>query len=375
MPTGQTFTDAPLTLDQAKAAGYIDAPLDTDHPWVARFPRAAAAVRAGLDALPGIGGVAGLAVAGPETAGLAAIPAVALGTAAGRGLRDLIAEGLRIDARTSPTGKAARIALDGGEAAVAQAVLPGLFEAIKRPGATVREVVDLLPPKWRPSIPQGIQNAPAQILVRPAWQTWDEYLPKADTPKTPLAQTTATAWRPAPMPPTSGEAAAPTSPVESASGGTAPPSGPPASPAPVESPASSPAGSPRVKGDTLNLAGAQRTPGQMSESWIGNDVAIAAKRAGVTLTDQEFQQAIRSVQAGQVSPAQAVQAIGSGPVPPLTPEHAAVYQQLRVQGLTDRQARQAIAARELQQQLRTPTDATVDAKVKDRNATGRWRKE
>lgn len=178
MAEPQAYADAPLTADQAKTGGYTDAPLPADHPWV----------KAAINALPGIGGIVGGVVAGGPTEGLAAVPGVALGVGVGRGLRDLIAEGFNLEPKSSPAAKAGRIALDTGEAAAAQAILPGLWEAIKTPGKTIGEIVDMLPAKLRPIIPKFYTDAPATILERPAWQTWGPTLaPKAAADEGPVS--------------------------------------------------------------------------------------------------------------------------------------------------------------------------------------------
>lgn len=141
-------------------------------------------VRSGLDALPAIGGIAGGALSTPETAGTGTVAGIALGVGAGRAVRDLIAEGLGLEPKTTAASKGARVALDTAEAAVAQAVLPGLMEMIRTPGRSVREVYDafnkLLPEKLRFMVPKNIANTSARILERPAWQSWQEYLPQGE---------------------------------------------------------------------------------------------------------------------------------------------------------------------------------------------------
>ncbi len=170
----------PLTIVKseplAPAAGAPATSPPDGAPWPERYPRLAGGTKAVLNALPGVGGVVGAAVAGPETGGLAAVPAIALGVGAGRGLRDLIAEGLGLDAPSSPVAKGARIALDTAESAAAAAILPGLWEAIKTPGRTIREVVEMLPKAIRPAIPPRLANTPARLFERPAWQTWQEHI-------------------------------------------------------------------------------------------------------------------------------------------------------------------------------------------------------
>lgn len=187
----QAYADAPLSQDDAKAVGYQDVPLS----WPARYPKTAAVAKGALDALPAAGAmVGGVVGAGPAAASGPGAPfveaaAVGLGAGAGRGLRDLIAEGLGLEDVTSPGSKATRIALDTAEAGAAQAILPGLIEAMKTPGKTVREIVEMLPKRIRPTLPKGLGESPAKILTRPAWQTWQEYLtPAADVSDVQLAR-------------------------------------------------------------------------------------------------------------------------------------------------------------------------------------------
>jgi hypothetical protein len=296
------------------------APASPAHPWI----------KAGLDALPGVGAVVGGALAGPETAGLAAIPAMALGAGAGRGLRDLIAEGFNIDQPSSPATKAGRIALDTTETAVASAILPGLWEAIKTPGKTISEVVETLPKWLRPNIPPGMGKAPARILTRPAWQSWQqEMAPEAPAPKPTATSTSMTPGpilqpRPAPV---SAPAAAP---VETVPGGNAPPTGSPPEPAPTARP---------------------KSPQQLL-----NEEAIARRRAAM------------QVQAPPSAVAATPQSLAESPAaspakPSMSSEETKVYLQLRKQGVSDAQAREGIlAARGLNERfgLSTPTQAETE---------------
>ncbi len=134
--------------------------------------------RSAANALPAIGGIVGGAVSGGGTLGTATIPGVALGVGAGRGLRDLITESTGLEEPTTPTSKAARIALDTGTAAATQAVLPGAIEAIRTPVKTMSEAAvtfrNTLPPAIRALLPklEGLKapTAAAPIMQRPAWQ-------------------------------------------------------------------------------------------------------------------------------------------------------------------------------------------------------------
>jgi hypothetical protein len=172
------------------------------------------ALQLALDALPGAGAVVGGVLATPETAGAGTLAGAALGAGLGRGLRDLIAAGLGLEKPTTAIAEGGKIAMDVGETYVAGKVLPALWEAIKAPGATVGDVVDrtrtlykYLPKHLKgflpdfdelAKIPKGVQKAPAAILERPAWQTWQEHLPEAQ-PSPQVARSTGTSMIPAPV--------------------------------------------------------------------------------------------------------------------------------------------------------------------------------
>lgn len=187
------------------------------------------ALQLALDALPGAGAVVGGALATPETLGGGTLAGAALGAGAGRGLRDVISAGLGLEKPTTAIAEGGKIALDTGETAIAGLVLPALWSAIKRPGATVADVYGemrklyAVTPKalkaFLPDVealaklPKGVGKAPAAILERPAWQTWQEHLPDAQ-PSPQVARTTGTSMIPAavpgPRPTTSPPAATPT---------------------------------------------------------------------------------------------------------------------------------------------------------------------
>lgn len=187
----------PPGFDPVKAAAIVRGPQAAT--WTRDHPTIAGLARGAVNTLPAVGAVAGGILGAPAAAATlnpvtgAAVEAgsVGLGAGAGRGLRDLIAEGLGLDVPSSPTDKAGRIALDAGEAAAAQAILPGLIQALKTPGATVREAVTTfeskLPDALRKFLPDltpgqisGIANRPAPNITRPAELAWAPYL---DTPK------------------------------------------------------------------------------------------------------------------------------------------------------------------------------------------------
>lgn len=173
-------------------------------------------------------------------------------------------------------------------------------------------------------------------------------------------------------------AAAATSPVESASGGTAPPVDPPVSPAPAAA---------------QTGAHPTRSAGQMSPTAIQSDLGLAARRAGLKLTEPQYQQAEALVRSGQ-EPAAAVQAVQAAPTASSdavaqsptgdasstkTPSTAGApkvtltaaqfqaaakeYQALRLKGLTDQQAREAIAnALQMNASLGLKTPTVADTK-------------
>lgn len=177
------------------------------------------ALQLALDALPGAGAVIGGALATPETMGAGTLTGAALGAGAGRGLRDLIAAGLGLQKPTTAIAEGGKIAMDAGETYAAGLVLPALWEAIKRPGATVADVFDGMRKLYAASpkavkamlpdfealakLPKGVGKAPAAILERPAWQTWQDHLPDAQ-PSPQVARSTSTSMIPAPVPASSG---------------------------------------------------------------------------------------------------------------------------------------------------------------------------
>jgi hypothetical protein len=173
-------------------------------------------------------------------------------------------------------------------------------------------------------------------------------------------------WRAkaAPEPAAAPAEPAPTSPVGSAAGGTAPPSGLPPEPVP-EAPAA-PAPAP--------TAHPTRTPGQMSPTAIQSDLGLAARRAKVTLTEPQYQQAESLVREGR-SIDQAVRTVATTPAsagaetPAILAEGMSaaelqVYRRLRDDGVPDAVAKyQIVRARAAAQQmnqtfgLKTPTEA------------------
>lgn len=95
------------------------------------------------------------------------------------------------------------------------------------------------------------------------------------------------------------------------------------------------------RGETLAKGAAERTSGQMSETWVRSDIALVARRMKISLTPDQAASAATLVQKG-ASPIEAVQQVG-GP------------------------------ALELSQRLGLPSEAEALANVAERNRTGRWR--
>lgn len=149
-------------------------------------PRVAMGVRTALDTLPGIGGIAGAAVASPETLGTGALWGGPLGVGVGQGARDLIADRIGLE-HSSPLNKAVRI----GEGTALTALGPGAIEALTSPIQTLKEGAEaaegmashLVPKSVRQAIRilgsmggESATSAPRPtasaepILTRPQWQ-------------------------------------------------------------------------------------------------------------------------------------------------------------------------------------------------------------
>jgi len=241
------------------------------------------ALQLALDALPGAGAVVGGVLATPETLGGGTLVGAALGAGAGRGLRDLIAAGLGLQKPTTALKEGGAIAMDAAETYVAGKVLPALWAAIKQPGATVGDVYDstrtlykALPKHLKgflpdfeelAKLPKGVGKAPAAILERPAWQTWQDHLPDAQ-PSPQLARTTGTGMIPAavPRPPPVTVEPPMSTPAPTASIDTA-------APMTVAPPIATPA--PSTEFQAARSARAAALPDQKAL----NDAALAARRA------------------------------------------------------------------------------------------------
>lgn len=318
-----------------------------------------------LNALPGAGAIVGGVLATPETLGAGSIAGAAVGAGIGRGLRDLITEGLGLERPSSPASKAGRIALDTSETAAAAAILPGLWEAIKTPGKTVSEVVqaahdlvEALPPvlrpnltKFLPRLPPGIGKAPASILERPAWQAWGDHLPgEATAPPagvTPPPGRTGTSMQPAAMPsaPVAAPVTAPAVNIDTAI-------------------AQAKAAHPPVAVDEFTAARAARqAPAAGPDQRSLNEAALAARRSA-------YQASQTTAPAAAAPPAGPIVA-ASGKMQLTAPEFTEFTRLSKRMPLPD--ALQAVLnARELAARLGGASAAEVAKAVAHRGTTGAW---
>lgn len=169
----------------------------------------------------------------------------------------------------------------------------------------------------------------------------------------------------------------------------------PAAPAPpaASGAAATPAGAPPAAAPSAPPASLRVV---MSPQRIQNELGIAARRAKVTLTEPEYDQAAELVAKQGLTPVEAVARMKPPPVPPpsaasvvepppvqspqaalakarLNGAESTEYMRLIRSGKTPPQALQAIEEqRALAKRFGTPDSETVRKAVKDRNATGRW---
>ena len=128
-----------------------------------------------LNTLPMVGAVGGGVLAAPETMGAGAVWGTAVGAGAGRGLRDLLAEGLKLEPETTPYGKAARIGIDTALAAATPAATAFVKRLFQEPKEVVADVLDIIgsPSKTLSSTADALRaqsaaaNAARPILTRP----------------------------------------------------------------------------------------------------------------------------------------------------------------------------------------------------------------
>lgn len=138
----------PPGFDPQKAAGIVRAQgagTETSDPneawWNSIKKQSGQLVTGAVNSLPAIGGLVGGALSTPESLGVATVPGMAVGAGVGRGARDLLAEWLQLEKKTSPLTKAATIALEIGTTAAAAKVLPVIADAVQNPKAVLGEVI------------------------------------------------------------------------------------------------------------------------------------------------------------------------------------------------------------------------------------------
>jgi hypothetical protein len=134
-------------------------------------------------------------------------------------------------------------------------------------------------------------------------------------------------------------------------------------------------------GATLDLPWAARTTGQQSPQWIRNDLGIAAARAKVTLSEDQYRAAAELVKQG-ATPRHVVAELAQPATSSLEATLAALSpdEQRAVLGLLQagKSPEEALAAIEAQRSLVTKTGATplpkARGRVAERQTTGRWPK-
>jgi hypothetical protein len=148
---------------------------------------------------------------------------------------------------------------------------------------------------------------------------------------------------------------------------------PPVDVAPVASPPVAPA--PLADPGTPAPAPTSPAASTWSPQRIRNEVGLAARRAKLSLSDDQLAQADALVRQGQ-SPPSAVRTVAPPPpVPKLKVSAAemAAYTKLRRAGKSESEAIAALQMqRDLAASLGSPTSEAVRQAVEERNATGRW---
>ena len=292
------------------------------------FPWRRTAAKTAVNTLPGLGGIAGAVLGGgPED-----VPAMAIGAGVGQALRDLVAEKIGLEPETTPAGKAGRIALESLTAWATPAVLNKL---VNLPAEALGKVAAKLV-KYGFTAGGAAAGGPVGAVVGGSLGDELSEMIKSATKAAPkLVKGAATAAEdavsvpgyprytpPAPTQPTSGAAAV-----------SAPPS------APIAAPGASTPVSGAVAANAPGMAAANSSVAQTL-----NALAIQAKRAGVTLSEDGYKLATMYVKKG-MSPQQAVAAVASTTKTPFAApamELPASWQQMP----TDAEAKAAIAARQ-----------------------------
>jgi hypothetical protein len=167
--------------------------------------------------------------------------------------------------------------------------------------------------------------------------------------------------------------AAPTAPV-SAPPVAAPVAGPGASPPVVPVPPAA-SGTPQSPPSSPTpSAAAVPTPVWLrSPTALQSELGIQARRAGVQLTEPQYQRAESLVRTEGQLPADAVRLVASELHPPIAAAAVSRFGDLKARGLSDEAALAQIRAeQDLATRLGTPSTADVQAAVAARNTSGRW---
>lgn len=177
-------------------------------------------------------------------------------------------------------------------------------------------------------------------------------------------------------PPVEATAAAPAAPAASAPAASAravPPSPRAAAQTAPAAPSPNPGRTAASGADTIDLPWPERTTGQQSPAWVRSDLGIAARRAKVTLTEPEYQQAADLVRTGQ-SPVDAVLKVGKRPelTAMTTDELQEVLRMVQKGQPYDEAVRSVQTQRTLTSRLKSPSPEQVRQRVAKRNATKKW---
>jgi hypothetical protein len=110
-----------------------------------------------------------------------------------------------------------------------------------------------------------------------------------------------------------------------------------------------------------------------SPTALQSELGLQARRAGLKLTEPQYQQAAeRVLQQGEL-PADAVRAVAPPPKLKASAAEIVRYRDLLARGMSQSAALEQIRTeRDLAARLGTPTAAAVRESVAERNVTGRW---
>ena len=180
-----------------------DAAADEQKRLMGEANKGTAFTRSVLDALPGIGGIVGGIASTPETLGAGTLPGIALGTGAGRGLRDIAAQMLGLE-DTTPVEKAGNITMDSLLAATVPGVIEGVAHPIKSSrigaGMAAKPLSVLTPKRWRVGgfdfgepLQAWAKGGASEMdpHVRPSWQIQS---PFPEEPTNPIPRPTTTGF-------------------------------------------------------------------------------------------------------------------------------------------------------------------------------------